>query len=157
MTGGVGNDILAETSLQNYLPNTKFYGSDPIEESGKIFKEIGQYHQIALSSKSATVNSSVLIGVKYVWRKVEAVTIETFLEKTRSLNVDYLFLDIEGAEYDILPQMVEDGSETKSAVICQINIELHGPLKAYDMDSSGFSRKGFTNIPIWKLHIYQYG
>ncbi len=52
--------------------------------------------------------------------------------------IDYLWLDIEGPEYRLLPQFYNSGEMTRSITICQMNIELHGPLDKYNMTLDEF-------------------
>jgi hypothetical protein len=51
--------------------------------------------------------------------------------------IDYLMLDIEGPEYRILPQFTNGGAMAQMT-ICQIYIELHGPLDRYKMTLAAF-------------------
>uniref|UniRef100_A0A914UXG9 Methyltransferase FkbM domain-containing protein n=1 Tax=Plectus sambesii TaxID=2011161 RepID=A0A914UXG9_9BILA len=141
VTVGVGNDTFAEQRLKEYVKNVKFYGVDPILQSGEPYKKMGDYYQLAVASKPGQLNASVLINGHYTWQMVEAITLEELLINRLKLPmIDFLFLDIEGAEYKVLPQLSSTGALANKTVICQINVELHGPLPDYGMDAFMFSR-----------------
>lgn len=69
----------------------------------------------------------------------------------------YLWVDIEGPEYSTFPQLLPDGDLDKSNIsICQITVEMHGPLKDYtDETSVDILIKAMIEIssflPFWSL------
>ena len=164
ITLGIGNDIGVEKQLQKLLPNLKFFGADPIPESGNIFKSIGSYREIAIGSKNGTENGSVLVGGKYIGKQLNTISLVEFLTNTLPRHyVDFLNMDIEGLEYKILPEFYYNGSLEKGGfVFCQINLELHGPLEQYGMNDMKFSKlvKTFLDeskyVPLWVLPPYSH-
>lgn len=60
--------------------------------------------------------------------------------------IDYLWMDIEGAEYDLLPLMKSNGPVAKARTICQVNIELHGPLQDYGIKNVTKFRKAIEMV-----------
>ncbi len=50
LTLGIGNEIDTELLIKRrFYPNCKFYGADPVEEIGKIYrKEIGAFYKTAI-------------------------------------------------------------------------------------------------------------
>ncbi len=68
--------------------------------------------------------------------------------------IQFLFLDGEGAEYALLPYFLSGALDHVG--ICQISLELHGPIQRYgiksDEDYDILMRNFFRNsnyIPIW--------
>uniref|UniRef100_A0A0N5AGC1 Methyltransf_21 domain-containing protein n=1 Tax=Syphacia muris TaxID=451379 RepID=A0A0N5AGC1_9BILA len=156
LTLGIGNDVSAETRLRSAFPQVQFYGADPILEDGKPFEAIGKYLQVVGVSKSGgVVRGSVLINGKYVWRNILTVTMPELLKIFKLKTIDYLLIDVEGPEYDILPDIVLN-KDFNDTTICQINVEVHGPLKKYNVTEADFdkilyaivSRKS-PYIPLW--------
>uniref|UniRef100_F1LBN7 Methyltransferase FkbM domain-containing protein n=1 Tax=Ascaris suum TaxID=6253 RepID=F1LBN7_ASCSU len=155
LTIGIGNDTSVERRLKKTYPNIRFFGADPIYEAGKVFRNIGEYKQLGVSEKGGTFNASVLEGNKYVWRTIETVTVESLLRAFGIAHVDFLFLDIEGAEYSVLPVLSTQTSELNET-FCQINVEIHGPLVDYGMTSGAFARllnsvmsRESPYVPLW--------
>jgi FkbM family methyltransferase len=64
---------------------------------------------VAVAKKAGMLNASVLENGSYGWKTVEAITLKSLLvERFQLTLIDYLFMDIEGAEYHILPQLSND-------------------------------------------------
>ena len=55
-------------------------------------------------------------------------------------TIDHLWIDTEGTEYSILPEMIRGGSLSveNHVEICQFNAELHGDLTEYGMSNESF-------------------
>lgn len=105
--------------------------------------------KLGVSEKGGTFNASVLEGNKYVWRTIETVTVESLLRAFGIAHVDFLFLDIEGAEYSVLPVLSTQTSELNETFcqVCGVYIEgcthkfeelAHGLQKGRDLELSRF-------------------
>lgn len=140
VTLGVGNDIDAEKKLRNLLPTCRFYGADPILASGQIFREIGTYYELAVADRSGVLEATVLENGSYHAKNVTAITFMELLTKyARVDHVDYLFMDNEGPEYAFLEQLQPNGPVAQSGIsICQLSVEMHGPLQSYGMNETRF-------------------
>lgn len=158
LTLGVGNDIGAERQLLKLVPHCVFYGADPILQSGKIFTEMGKYYEVAVSGHNGILKSSVLFNNVYSTKEVSNIEFVQFITQTIGYRTfDYFFLDNEGPEYDILPMLHRGGAvETNGIILCQISVELHGPLNAYGMNETKYDLViknliAFSPfIPIWQ-------
>lgn len=55
-------------------------------------------------------------------------------------TVDHLWIDTEGTEYSILPELLRGKtlSSENGVEICQINVEFHGPVRDYSFDFQQF-------------------
>lgn len=133
LTLGIGNDIEAEKQLLQLVPHCKLYGADPILQSGKIFGQIGKYYEVAVSGHNGIFKSSVLANGTYSAKEVLNVDFIDFILNNVSQNTfDYLFMDNEGSEYELLPMFLRGGLiESNEITICQISAELHYPFELY--------------------------
>ena len=69
-------------------------------------------------------------GNEYVWKTLNTLSLADYLNKYVGWGpVDYLSVDTEGSEYSMLMHLAQDGGFAANRSICQINIELHGPLE----------------------------
>jgi hypothetical protein len=134
---GVGNDIEAEQALKKIYTECKFFGADPIYESGKVYKEIGEYYQTAVGAKVGNEPASVLENGTYHMSTVKYISMDQFFNMTNLDFVDYLIMDNEGAEYEIIPLMEKSKFNT---TICQFNAELHMPLSHHGITESNFTK-----------------
>ncbi|KHN82812.1 Uncharacterized protein C28H8.8 [Toxocara canis] len=155
LTIGIGNDTSVERRLKKTYPNIRFYGADPIYEAGKAFTNIGEYKQSGVSEKGGSFNASVLINKKYHWRTIETITMKVLLRAFGIAHVDFLFLDIEGTEYSVLPTLSTQ-TDMFNETFCQINVELHGPLVDYGQTDAAFVRllnsvmsRESPYVPLW--------
>lgn len=140
------------------LPNCSAYGADPIHQSGKVFKQIGRYFEMAISNVTGNENATVLLNPQqksdYSMRTVNTVEYNQFFAKRLELNfVDFMFLDAEGAEYRLLPYYFYNDS---AVTVCQLSIELHGPAAKYGLANEAMLeaivRKFLEHssfIPLW--------
>lgn len=180
ITAGVGNDIGSEMRIRQAMPNCKFIGADPIRNSGIIYQQLGKYHEVALgatdgeemvafkmlfkiSQISGAFNMSVMIFGKYQWKIVRTQNFSTFLRahtKPSDGVIDYLWMDIEGAEYELLPLMKSNAPVAKARTICQVNVELHGPLQNYSIKNVTTFRRVMevilTESDFIPLHLTRY-
>lgn len=139
VTLGIGNDIQAEKRLQKLVPSCRFFGADPIEQSGKVYREIGTYYQTAVGVKDGSHIASVLVNGSYSKQIVTYTSIENFLKQIKIKHVDYLIMDAEGAEYGLLP-LLEKTKVAHDLIICQLNLELHMPVEQYNMTNDRLNK-----------------
>lgn len=139
VTIGIGNDIIAENGLKSFLPSCKFYGADPIKDSGKLYEIIGKYYNVAVGAEGGRFDASVLIGENYEKAIVSYVSLKEFFNMAGIIFVDYMFLDAEGAEYNLLHLL--ESADSLNFTVCQINIEFHLPLKNYGTTAESFNNK----------------
>ena len=140
VTAGIGNDVMAELRLKQHLPHCQFIGIDPIASSGALYGQVGRYHQTAVAARPGVLNASVNVNATYVYQRIAVTSLASFLmaETPTGTVVDYLWMDIEGPEYSLLAQLSKNGPLANARVICQINVELHGPLDDYDVSAAKF-------------------
>uniref|UniRef100_A0A7I4XW71 Methyltransf_21 domain-containing protein n=1 Tax=Haemonchus contortus TaxID=6289 RepID=A0A7I4XW71_HAECO len=126
---GIGKDVEAEKSMQAAMPNCEFWGADPVNETNAdIFPEVGKFYNIAVGAENGTFRSYVLEDI-YRYQEVKYVDIATFLRNyVKRPVLDQLMIDIEHAEYPMLPFLLMDGQLARDKIlICQMNIEVHRP------------------------------
>ncbi|CAJ0606310.1 unnamed protein product [Cylicocyclus nassatus] len=128
VTLGVGHETRAEEALRKVLPNgTRFYGADPIQEVNEVlYSKIGKFFPFAIGAKTQISNASVLINKTYVMRNVIHVELAHFLTDIIGHKIyDSLWIDIEGAEYELFPYFYRDGRLDQFGVtLCQFNMEV---------------------------------
>lgn len=139
VTLGIGNDIGSEMMLKEQIPSCKFYGADPIYDSGKIYEKIGSFYNMAVGSKDGTMPASVFEKGYYITKSVPYLSFEKFLKLTNVSHIDYLFIDAEGAEYGIMHFLETAFLKQINTAICQFNVELHMPLGSYGTTEVGFN------------------
>ncbi|KAK6731181.1 hypothetical protein RB195_007566 [Necator americanus] len=126
---GIGKDVEAEKSMHAALPNCQFFGADPVNETNAdIFPEVGKFYNLAVGAKNGTFRSYILEDI-YRYQDVKYVDIATFLRTyVKRTVIDQIMIDIEHAEYPMLPFLVQTGQLARDGiVICQMNIEIHRP------------------------------
>uniref|UniRef100_A0A0N4WG95 Methyltransf_21 domain-containing protein n=1 Tax=Haemonchus placei TaxID=6290 RepID=A0A0N4WG95_HAEPC len=105
------------------------WGADPVNETNAdIFPEVGKFYNIAVGAENGTFRSYVLEDI-YRYQEVKYVDIATFLRNyVKRPVIDQLMIDIEHAEYPMLPFLLMDGQLARDKIlICQMNIEVHRP------------------------------
>lgn len=166
VTLGIGNDIEAELQLKKVQPHCKFYGADPMEKYGTIFRKLGPFFHLAVAAKEGVIHATVLENAeknKYVEKNVSAVSLVDFLIKhAKVTRVDYLFIDIEWSEHQLFQQFLKGGLvEANNIVVCQISVEMHKPRKDFGVTEEGYGKlvTGLVSdssfLPIWseKSHL----
>lgn len=129
-------------------------------ESGKIFRQIGEYIPLAIGDQSGNLTASVLKNpddiFNYSDEKVQTISLRNFISEFMGniSLIHFLFLDGEGVEYKLLPYL--ESEFLKSLTFCQISVELHGPVEKYGLGSQtdfDFLMRKFiensTYLPIW--------
>jgi len=126
--------------LRSYLPKCRFFGADPILSSGQIFNELGVYFELAVGPKSGIKRAYVNIDGVSVYKDVETVALTDFIRNHAKVDhIDYFLLDNDGPEYGILEQLQPRGV-LENFTICQISVEMHGPLTSWNMTEAGFDQ-----------------
>lgn len=156
VTLGIGNDIEAEEKLRDIVPFCRFFGADPIAKSGKVFEKLGQYYELAVGWQAGNLTANVLENNHYHLKTVPTITFADFLKNYAKVDhVDYAFLDNEGPEYGMFEQFLPGGElATNDVSICQISVEMHGPIGLYQMEKKFDSLiTGLVNstafLPFW--------
>uniref|UniRef100_A0A915HGX4 Methyltransferase FkbM domain-containing protein n=1 Tax=Romanomermis culicivorax TaxID=13658 RepID=A0A915HGX4_ROMCU len=137
----IGEDIEAERKVKAYFPNCTFVGADPIYKSGKIYEEIGHFLNVAVTDKNGTVTASVYENQNYQDKNVQSIDFYSILQYMNSSNIDFFFLDAEGAEYPIFPLLKRN--LLNNFKICQISVEIHGFAAQYRMTVEKFRDQMF--------------
>uniref|UniRef100_A0A914P5B9 Methyltransferase FkbM domain-containing protein n=1 Tax=Panagrolaimus davidi TaxID=227884 RepID=A0A914P5B9_9BILA len=123
-------DVKAEKDLLKMLPQCKFIGVDPDpDKSGKPFIEVtkGKYIEGAVGVSAGFYNSTVLKKNAYKQEVLQHYSLKELLSQNFKDNeiVDFLFMDIEGAEFELIEDLINNPNEYP--IICQINVEFHDP------------------------------
>ncbi|TDK42044.1 FkbM family methyltransferase [Algoriphagus formosus] len=135
---GIGKDISFDESIMDSF-NCKIFGFDPTPESIQWFRQQNVskmfiFSEYGISSKSGIVkfhlpknknhvsgsilNSSFVSEDRYV--DVQMKTLLDAMNEHRHSYIDLLKMDIEGAEYEVVSQILEAGVPIK-----QILVEIH--------------------------------
>ncbi|VDL70892.1 unnamed protein product [Nippostrongylus brasiliensis] len=120
---GIGKDIEAEKAMQTAMPNCQFWGADPVNDTNAdIFPEVGTFYHIAVGGSNGTFRSYVLEDI-YRYQEVKYIDIATFLRNfVRRPVIDQIMIDIEHAEYAVLPFLLKTGQLAQdNIVICQVH------------------------------------
>lgn len=133
VTLGIGHDTMAEEKLNRTLPNTKFYGADPIiEPNRQLYTAFGKYFPFAIGKKPGFTKFRVLPNQnqktrKYEYQDVTTIPFTYFLSDILGLKqIDIAWIDIEGGEFEFLDQIHRGGPlDEKGISICQFNLEVH--------------------------------
>lgn len=145
VTIGIGNDTNAEESLRIIAPHCQFYGADPIVSAGSLYDRIGRYFPFAVANRNNISEANVIVNSmneSYAKASVLHRDFVDFITKDVGRQVvDVLFLDGEGAEYVILPYLMKDGKAGRHGIlVCQISVELHGPVEKYGLNISRWTQ-----------------
>ncbi|CCD73897.2 Methyltransferase FkbM domain-containing protein [Caenorhabditis elegans] len=133
VTLGIGHDTMAEEKLNRTLPNTKFFGADPIiEPNRQLYTAFGKYFPFAIGKKPGFTKFRVLPNQnqrtrKYQYQDVTTIPLTYFLSDILGLEqIDIAWIDIEGGEFEFLDQLHKGGPlDEKGVSICQFNLEVH--------------------------------
>ncbi|KAI1697269.1 methyltransferase fkbM domain-containing protein [Ditylenchus destructor] len=132
VTLGIGQDVVAESTLSQRYPQCHFLGADPDGEANKaIFLSVpnSRYVEAAVAGKSGTYSGSFLqrnITIERIYKPKSRyhMGFADFLKKyNQGQLIDLLLMDNEGGEYGIFDVMNENHEELP--IICQINVEIH--------------------------------
>lgn len=160
ITIGIGDDIEAEKQLKFRIPSCRFFGADPSSVAGDAYKELGHFVQAAISDTDGYQTAKINIGKnRYSDQKVKSTSLLTLLQMISVSVIDFLFLDAEGAEYKLMPHMVNHQEFSNGSItICQIAMEMHGNLEKYGMDDKRFDEwihqllGNGSYVPIWSRY-----
>jgi FkbM family methyltransferase len=121
----------ARISINN--SETEFYQLDQFTASRLKLLEVGLWNQntsmrfFAPRDRNHVSHSIVNLQGTDEWFEANCVTLENFCKNHKIREIDILKLDIEGAEYVVLKDMVKRG--IKPRVLCVEFDELRNPLK----------------------------
>ncbi|PIC22397.1 hypothetical protein B9Z55_016472 [Caenorhabditis nigoni] len=133
VTLGVGHDTMAEEKLNRTLPNTYFYGADPIiEPNRQLYSAFGKFFPFAIGREPGFTKFRVLPNQNqktrtYEFQDVTTIPLTYFLSDILKLKkIDIAWIDIEGGEFEFLDQLYRGGLlDQKDITICQFNLEIH--------------------------------
>uniref|UniRef100_A0A1I7UXF1 Methyltransf_21 domain-containing protein n=1 Tax=Caenorhabditis tropicalis TaxID=1561998 RepID=A0A1I7UXF1_9PELO len=109
VTLGVGHDTTAEELLNRTIPNTKFYGADPIiEPNRQMYSAFGKFFPFAIGKEPGFTKFRVLPNQNQKTRRY------VYQDK-----IDFAWIDIEGGEFEFLDLIHHE------VQFCQFNIEIH--------------------------------
>ncbi|KAI6185811.1 Methyltransf-21 domain-containing protein [Aphelenchoides besseyi] len=134
-TWGIGGDYNGETLFYNRYPQCRFTAVDP---EAVVNREIvervpnARFIHSSIASESGTYSARIR-GTNGVYTS-QTVTHRGVVEFFNEYNddnevIDLLLIDIEGAEFSVLPKIVK--AKTELPKICQINVEIHAPAEAF--------------------------
>uniref|UniRef100_A0A1I7T7K7 Glycosyltransferase family 92 protein n=1 Tax=Caenorhabditis tropicalis TaxID=1561998 RepID=A0A1I7T7K7_9PELO len=116
VTLGVGHDTIAEEKFNRTVPNTVFYGADPIiEPNRQMYSAFGKFFPFAIGRNPGFTNFRVLPNQNQKTRNY-----------VRQDRIDFAWIDIEGGEFEFLDQLHND------VKICQLNMEVHKKFREKD-------------------------
>uniref|UniRef100_A0A0K0D7N2 Methyltransf_21 domain-containing protein n=1 Tax=Angiostrongylus cantonensis TaxID=6313 RepID=A0A0K0D7N2_ANGCA len=106
--------------------SSKFYGVDPVHEvNEELYAKFGKFFPFAVGGKSKVSRASVLANGSYVDRDVIHIEFVYFLLLLGHKIYDDIWIDIEGAEYELFPYFYRGGELDRSGItVCQFNIEV---------------------------------
>ncbi|EGT47920.1 hypothetical protein CAEBREN_25516 [Caenorhabditis brenneri] len=133
LTLGVGHDTIAEEKFNRTVPNTKFYGADPIiEPNRQMYSAFGKFFPFAIGKQPGFTKFRVLPNQNqktraYVFQDVTTIPFLYFVKDILKFKrIDFAWIDIEGGEFEFLDQLHND------ITICQFNIEVHMKFRKED-------------------------
>ncbi|CAI5441082.1 unnamed protein product [Caenorhabditis angaria] len=143
---GIGKDIKAEKKLKlAYGPNPiQFYGADPMfMDNYEIYREIGSYFPLAISSTDGFFDAGVLVGKVYRNLRVYHINFLHFIKNILNLKIiDHLWMDNEYSEYGLFPYFYKNGIlDQEGITVCQLNMEVHNATLAQKSEFKGFVRR----------------
>ncbi|CAB3406496.1 unnamed protein product [Caenorhabditis bovis] len=132
VTIGVGQDTQAEIGLREALgaDHINFFGVDPIIDGNlEKYTQIGRFYPFAIGNSSEVGESSVLTQGAYHTQNVIHIEMIVFLRNIANIKmIDHLWLDGEGAEYELFDYFYKNGKFDENGItICQFNMEMHEP------------------------------
>lgn len=162
ITIGVGHDIVAEEAVRKVLGNNSidFFGADPmVEINEKLYLTIGKFFPFAVGAKAGVSTASVLDQGAYINKQVVHLdAIYFFKHFVKRQFLDALWLDAEGAEYDLFPFFYKGGEFDKNGiVICQLNMEIHSPTLKQQQMTHDFLFKILEDERYLFVKIYNVG
>lgn len=140
LTIGIKNGASVEQQIKKLLPQCECIGAEPIASLASAYKIVGKYNVVAVGNDNGKLaclfyNTKHYVGFKSltVYDKdtglsstVNATSVHfiayVLMQASNWDVVDYLILDAEGAEEDIL-SLINDVNIVKP--ICQFDVELH--------------------------------
>ncbi|VDM46969.1 unnamed protein product [Toxocara canis] len=131
VTLGIGKDIGVEQALSKLTyPLCHFYGSDPgIEENMELYSRIGKFYPFAVAATNGTRTASILDDKtgQYKYVNISHIDLISFFRDQVKLKIiDYLLMDVEYAEYDMLPFFLPgDLLDQNDIIVCQWTCEFH--------------------------------
>ncbi|CAD6193465.1 unnamed protein product [Caenorhabditis auriculariae] len=137
---GIGKDVKAERRMRDRMSQCVFIGADPVNESNAdLFSQVGKFYNVAVGHKNGSFRSYVLEDV-YRYQEVAYMDLATFIKLNVNRKiVDQMMMDVEHAEYPVLP-FLEKGGELSQRDIA-INIEIHRPTSEDLQAFVGFLRR----------------
>lgn len=93
---------------------------------------------MGVSGQRGNSTASVLENSIYTDKIIHHIGFVEFIKESIGISfVDFLFLDAEGAEYQIMPLLSAGGPVDSAGIsICQIAAEMHGPVINYGINMS---------------------
>uniref|UniRef100_A0AC34F6Y5 Methyltransferase FkbM domain-containing protein n=1 Tax=Panagrolaimus sp. ES5 TaxID=591445 RepID=A0AC34F6Y5_9BILA len=127
LTIGIGGVTLAEELFLKKYPYCSVYGADPADTGN--FSKIGNLALFGVGTENSDIQLTVLANGSYVHKSTKVITLTKFMDEfMHSRFLHYLTIDIEGLEYLILQELVNNGKFAQDNItICQIDAELHNP------------------------------
>ncbi|CAI2355280.1 unnamed protein product [Caenorhabditis sp. 36 PRJEB53466] len=137
VTLGVGHDTMAEEKLNKTLPNTKFFGADPIiDPNRQLYSAFGKFFPFAIGKEPGFTKFRVLPNQnqktrEYQFQDVTTLPFSYFLSDILGLKkIDVAWIDIEGGEFEFLEQLHRgEMLDQKGVSICQFNLEIHSKFR----------------------------
>ncbi|CAJ0568131.1 unnamed protein product, partial [Mesorhabditis spiculigera] len=154
VTLGINQDIRLEEVVKVTQPNCKFFGADPIAEGNKKrYKKVGKFFNYAVSStyliKPLMFSHGGFSEVKQIKRK----PLYDFLRlDVKETLIDYMFVDIDETEYDLLEMLQANMAHSNGFAFCQIGLKLHNTVdikkqkKFYDFVVRLIRESGYTLV-----------
>ncbi|CAI5452995.1 unnamed protein product [Caenorhabditis angaria] len=134
VTLGIGLDVKAEVLLSRTLPNTTFYGADPIIQPNlQMYSHFGGKFFPFAVGKDAGINRFKVLPNQnkktreYTYQDVTTIDVPYFFNNILKLKrIDFLWIDIEGGELTFLHYLNRGNQFDKLGItVCQFNVELH--------------------------------
>uniref|UniRef100_A0A1I7U2F9 Methyltransf_21 domain-containing protein n=1 Tax=Caenorhabditis tropicalis TaxID=1561998 RepID=A0A1I7U2F9_9PELO len=110
LTLGIGHDTMAEEKLNRTLPNTKFYGADPIiEPNRQLYTAFGKYFPFAIGKNPGFTKFRVLPNQNQKTRKYEFQDVTT-------IPFTYFLSDILGLKQSILRGSISKAANSSFSI-----------------------------------------
>uniref|UniRef100_A0AC34FRE5 Methyltransferase FkbM domain-containing protein n=1 Tax=Panagrolaimus sp. ES5 TaxID=591445 RepID=A0AC34FRE5_9BILA len=127
LTVGIGGDDQVEKLFKEKYPNCQIFGVEASPDQYANFESYGTVIPYGVGVKNSNITLTLRSNDNYVEKIVEVLAFSDLLDNfVKSRLIHYMTIDIEGAEFDILEEILPFKIlYNQNIAFCQIDAELH--------------------------------